>query len=95
MTGDAGSTTFRIPQGVGSMVLAGVASNVRVFAKEQFRLEREGGDWYVIPCLNVPNLTAINGAELTERVKLQEGDTISAMGRVSRKTASPLRVSFV
>ena len=95
MTGDAGSTTFRIPQGVGSMVLAGVVSNARVFAKEQFRLEREGGDWYVIPCLNVPNLTAINGAELTERVKLQEGDTISAMGRVSRKTASPLRVSFV
>ncbi len=94
MTGDAGAATFRIPQGVGSMVLAGVVSNARVFAKEQFRLEREGGDWYVTPCSNAPNLTALNGAELTERVKLQEGDTISAMGRASRKTASPLRVSF-
>ena len=95
MTGDVGAVTFRIPQGVGSLVLAGAVSNVRVFAKEQFRLEREGADWYVTPCLSAPNLTALNGTELTERVRIQSGDTISAMGRVSRKTASPLRVSFV
>ena len=95
MTGDKGTATFRIPQGVGSMVLSGVVSNVRVFAKEQFRLEREGGDWFIMPCHNAPNLTAINDVELTERIKLHEGDTISAMGRASRKTASPLRVSFV
>lgn len=94
MTGDKGKATFRIPQGVGSMVLADVVSNVRVFAKEQFRLERESGDWYIAPSPNAPNLTAVNDVELTERIKLQDGDTISAMGRASRKTASPLRVSF-
>ena len=94
MTGDKGAATFRIPQGVGSMVLASVVSNARVFAKEQFRLERDGVDWYIIPCQNAPNLTAVNDVELAERVKLQEGDVISAMGRSSRKTASPLRVSF-
>ena len=94
LTGDAGSATFRIPQGVGSIVLAGAASNVRVFAKEQFRLEREGENWFAVPCENTPNLTAVNGVELTECVKLREGDLISAMGRASRKTASPLRVSF-
>lgn len=94
LAGDTGTATFRIPQGVGSMVLAGAVSNVRVFAKEQFRLEREGGDWFIAPCPDAANLTAVNGAELTARVKLQEGDTISAMGRTSRKTASPLRVSF-
>lgn len=94
MTGDKGAATFRIPQGVGSMVLSSVISNVRVFAKEQFRLEREGRDWFVIPCRNTPNLTAVNDVELTERIKLHDGDTISAMGRASRKTASPLRVSF-
>ena len=76
------------------MVLASVVSNARVFAKEQFRLERDGADWYIIPCLNTPNLTALNDDELTERIKLRDGDVISAMGRSSRKTASPLRVSF-
>ena len=76
------------------MVLSGVVSNVRVFAKEQFRLERDGEDWFVIPCLNTPNATAVNDVELTDRIKLNEGDTISAMGRASGKTASPLRVSF-
>lgn len=95
LTGDTGSVTFRIPQGVGGIVLAGAVSNVRVFAKEQFRLEREGGDWFAVPCLNTPNLTAVNGVELTERLKLQAGDTICAMGRVSHKTAAPLRVSLV
>ena len=94
LTGDLGSKSFRIPQGVGSMVLADAVSNVRVYAKEQFRLEREGGDWFVVPCLNAPNFTAINGSEVTERVKLQDGDIISAMGRSSRKTASPLKVTF-
>ena len=95
LTGDVGAKTFRIPQGVGSIVLAGIASNIRVFAKEQFRLEREGGDWFVTPGPNTPNLTALNGVGLTGRKKLKEGDSISAMGRVSRKSASPLRVSFV
>ena len=95
LTGDVGAATFRMPQGVGSHVLAGIVSNVRVFAKEQFRIEREGSDWYVAPCPNAPNLTAVNDQEVVERVILKDGDTISAMGRVSRKTASPLRVSFV
>ena len=94
MSGDKGTATFRIPQGVGSMVLSGVVSNARVFAREQFRLEREGGDWFVNPCPSAPNLTAVNDVELTERIKLNDGDTITAMGRASRKTASPLRVSF-
>ena len=94
MTGYKVTETFRIKQGVGSMVLSGVVSNVRVFAKEQFRLEREDGDWFIIPCRNTPNLTALNDVELTERVNLHDGDTISVMGRVSRKTASPIHVSF-
>ena len=95
LTGDVGAVTFRIPQGVGSMSLAGAVSNVRVFAKEQFRLERDGASWYITPCSNAANLTAMNGAELTGRTLLSEGDTITAMGRTSRKMASPLRVSFV
>ena len=94
LTGDVGSVTLRIPQGVGSLSLAGAVSNVRVFAKEQFRLEREGTTWFVAPCPNAPNLTAVNEKELTERVPLSEGDAISAMGRVSRRTASSVRVSF-
>lgn len=95
LAGDAGSRTFRIPQGVGSMVLSGAVSNARVFAKEQFRIERDESGWYAIPAPGTPNLTAVNGEELSGRRKLSEGDEISAMGRTSRKTASPLKVSFV
>ena len=92
--GDVGKKSFRIPQGIGSSTLVGVVSNVRVFAKEQFLLQRDGNAWYITPCFNTPNLTALNGSELTGRMQIQEGDTISAMGRASRKTASPLCVSF-
>lgn len=64
----------------------------RFFSDAQFSLERVGDDWYAAPCRNTPNESIYNGALLTERVKLSNGDTL-AVGRLSKGIVKlPLKV---
>ncbi len=96
LTGDLGSVDFRISLEIGSQQLGEASSETQYANKRQFRLERAPGDgWFISPCPGTAALTLHNEAELTERTRLQDGDSICLMGRSSGKKAMRLTVHFI
>lgn len=66
------------------------------FASEpQFRLDREGDDWFIEPMPGAQNQTLVNGKKLTGRVKLNLNDEV-AVGKEERGVIKlPLKVRFL
>ena len=96
--GDSGELVQRFSMNFGSATLGDLSSQARFAEKEQFCLDYvpETQEWFVQPPVREPkNLTALNGAALTERTRLADGDVLCLLGRKSGKTAMELRVSLI
>lgn len=98
LVGDSGELVQRFSMNFGSATLGDLSSQARFAEKEQFCLDYvpETQEWFVQPPVREPkNLTALNGAALTKRTRLADGDVICLLGRKSGKTAMELRVSLI
>lgn len=94
LTGDAGSHDVGISMDVGRSLLAEVSKDARFASRKQFHLERREGTWYISPCPDTLNPTALNGLAFSEETPLEDGDEIHLVGKSSGVKAMSIIVSL-
>jgi hypothetical protein len=78
----------------GRVVLAKFGDGARYASDQQFILDRDEDEWYIVACPRTINDTMLNGALLEgdSRVKIAVGDTIAIGKAATKKTVLELRV---
>ncbi len=86
--------SFGVDSELGARVASQFGSDARFFSEPQFRLEKKGDSWFVVPANTATNQTMLNGKAIETRQPLNAGDVLAVGNESTGITKLPLTVSF-
>jgi serine/threonine protein kinase len=79
---------------IGNSLCKQLSEDAQYVDGKQFTLEKENGDWYIIPNPAARNQTLLNGKALAAKTPLKENDIIAVGNEAKAVSKMPLKVRF-